>query len=110
VATDVHPGPFYPVGSSNLPFTLYEWFRDRGYSPMILHSVSDHNLNLPSKKEVQNFLLSLDSLSSIASNSTCTKPVVQTVGRATVIGIAFEDTLLLLLLCRLMVVKIFPKR
>lgn len=97
VVTDVHPGPFYPVGSSNLPYTLHEWFRNHGYSPMILHSVSDHNLNLPSKEEVRHFLLSLDSLSSVASNATCTKPVVQTTGRATVTGIAFKDTVLLTL-------------
>jgi putative membrane protein len=95
IMTDVHPGPFYPVGSSNLPYLMYKWFKDRGYSSIILHSMSGHELNIPSKEEVQNFLTSLDSATFVASATVCTVPVIQTIGKSTVMGIAFNDIILL---------------
>ena len=53
VLPDIHPGPFHPVGGSNIPYLIY---KNLGSSAMVLHSVSNHSLNFPSKNEVENYL------------------------------------------------------
>lgn len=97
VVPEVHPGPFYPIGSSNLPFHLQNWFKNNGFSSMIFHGISGHELNLPSKREVDRFILSLKNLKTIASGKTCSIPVIAKVGRATATGIAFDDSVLIML-------------
>ncbi|MCP8304744.1 MAG: DUF2070 family protein [archaeon] len=91
VIPEVHPGPFYPVGSSNLPLYLRNWFLDKGFSPLILHGVSGHELNLPSKREVDRFISTFESLKTVASGQTCSNPVIAKVGKATSTCIAFGD-------------------
>jgi putative membrane protein len=97
VVPEVHPGPFYPVGSSNLPYHLQSWFLSNVFSPMIFHGVSGHELNLPSKKEVDKFVSSLKDLRAIASGKTCSVPIIVKVGKATATCIAFGDTVLIML-------------
>ncbi|MEM3437779.1 MAG: DUF2070 family protein [Nitrososphaerales archaeon] len=97
VVPEVHPGPFYPIGSSNLPFDLQNWFKNNGFSSIIFHGISGHELNLPSKREVDRFISSLKNLKMIASGNTCSIPVIAKVGRATATGIAFGDTVLIML-------------
>ncbi|MCP8317511.1 MAG: DUF2070 family protein [archaeon] len=97
VIPEVHPGPFYPIGSSNLPFYLQNWFLSNGLSPMILHGVSGHELNLPSKREVDRFISSFKNLKTIASGKTCSIPIVAKVGKATATCIAFGDTVFVML-------------
>ncbi|MCP8313568.1 MAG: DUF2070 family protein, partial [archaeon] len=97
VIPEVHPGPFYPIGSSNLPFYLQNWFLSNGLSPMILHGVSGHELNLPSKREVDKFISSFKSLKTIASGKTCSIPIIAKFGKATATCIAFGDTILVML-------------
>ena len=46
---DIHPGPFSPVGGSDIPHQIYKTMNS---SAMVLHSVSDHSLNLPSQQDV----------------------------------------------------------
>jgi len=91
VIPEVHPGPFYPVGSSNLPLYLRNWFLDEGLSPLILHGVSGHELNLPSKGEVDKYISTFESFKTIATGKTCSLPVFAKLGKATVTCIAFED-------------------
>ena len=45
VVPEVHPGPFYPIGSSNLPFELYNYFTKLGAKPVIFHGISGHEYN-----------------------------------------------------------------
>jgi putative membrane protein len=97
VVPEVHPGPFYPVGSSNLPFYLQNWFKNNGFSSMIFHGISGHELNLPSKKEVDRFISSLKNLETVASGKTCSIPIIAKVGKATATCIAFGDTVLIML-------------
>ncbi|MGQ9468579.1 MAG: DUF2070 family protein [Nitrososphaerales archaeon] len=97
VIPEVHPGPFYPVGSSNLPFHLQNWFLINGFSPIILHGVSGHELNLPSKREVDKFISSFKNSKVIASGKTCSIPIIAKVGKATFTCIAFGDTVLVML-------------
>jgi len=57
VLPELHPGPFNPIGGSNLPYDIFKFYSN---SAMVMHSVSDHSLNIPSKKEVEKYLTSLD--------------------------------------------------
>ncbi|MFQ6010605.1 MAG: DUF2070 family protein [Nitrososphaerales archaeon] len=94
---EVHPGPFEPIGSSNLPYQLYLWARENGLEPVVVHGVSGHHLNLASKKEVQIFLRSLDSPSTQSTTNMCSTPLRSSVGDATVTGIAFGKSVLIFL-------------
>jgi putative membrane protein len=94
VVSDVHPGPFANVGSSNIPFEMQRRLSDK-FAPLILHSFSSHDLNLPSKKYVDLLLESLNHLKSINSSGVCTEFLTETYGKAIVNGIAFDGTALL---------------
>ena len=91
IVPEIHPGPFYPVGSSNLPYELQEWFSSNGYAPLVLHGVSGHDLNLPSRTTVEKFIASLKDLRTLGVGNTCTLPLKATMGKATVTGMAFGD-------------------
>ncbi|WP_337861785.1 DUF2070 family protein [Nitrososphaera sp.] len=94
VLPDVHPGPFGNVGGSNLPHVLHERFSRRA---LVMHSVSDHSLNIPSGKEVSRYVAGLDRLQARESGSTCSEPVQRRQGSATATGIAFGRSALLML-------------
>ena len=94
VLPDIHPGPFHPVGGSNIPYLIY---KNMGSSAMVMHSVSDHSLNLPSKNEVDQYLHSLSSSSVFHQGISCTEPVTVQVNKGRVVGLAFGNTALLFL-------------
>ncbi len=94
VFPEIHPGPFHPVGGSNIPYLIYKKFAS---SSMVMHSISDHALNLPSKKEVENYLKSLESSKVKDEGVQCTEPVVVQINNARVTGLLFGDNPLLLL-------------
>jgi putative membrane protein len=48
VLPDIHPGPFYPVGSYNLSEVIYEKLRNDHSTPFVLHGAGGHERNLPS--------------------------------------------------------------
>jgi len=94
VLSDVHPGPFGPVGGSNLPYVLYLAFSKKA---LVLHSVSDHSLNIPSKREVEKYLHGLQSMTISQSGETCSRPIQITGGRATATGISFGSSAVIML-------------
>lgn len=94
VLPEVHPGPFLSVGGSNLPFVLYKAFSGRA---MVLHGVSDHALNIPSKEELDRYLRGLKSAKKISSHSHCSRPVRVEDGHCTVTGIRFDTVCMLIL-------------
>lgn len=94
VLPDIHPGPFHPVGGSNIPYLIY---RNLQSSAMIMHSVSDHSLNLPSKTEVDNYLSSISQSDVVRTGQECTEPVTVQINRARAVGILFDRTALLFL-------------
>lgn len=94
VLPDVHPGPFGTIGGSNLPYVLYEKFSRRA---IVMHSVSDHSLNIPSVKEVRRYVDDLRRLAAIDSGQTCTKPVQRKKGDATATAFAFGKSALIML-------------
>ncbi|MGC9211196.1 MAG: DUF2070 family protein [Nitrososphaeria archaeon] len=58
----VHPGPFKGVGSYNITEVLAKHFKEMGFKDVIvLHSASNHDMNIPSKAAVAEYLKQLDS-------------------------------------------------
>jgi putative membrane protein len=94
VLPEVHPGPFSMVGGSDLPYVLYKTFSKRA---LVMHSVSDHSLNIPSKKELEKYVKDLGQMSTKESGSTCSAPVQVRINNSTCTGIRFGNTVILML-------------
>src|ERR671918_1139832 len=94
VLPDVHPGPFSMVGGSNLPYVLYEKFSKRA---LVMHSVSDHSLNIPSKKELEKYVKDLVHRTTKEKGDTCSAPVQVRINNSTSTGIAFGNTAMVML-------------
>lgn len=94
VLPEIHPGPYHPVGGSNIPYLMYKNLES---SAMIMHSISDHSLNLPSKNEVENYLKNLDSSIVKEEGLMCTEPVTVQINKARVTGLLFGNNPLLFL-------------
>lgn len=94
VLPEVHPGPFHPIGGSNIPYLIY---KNLDSSAMVMHSVSDHALNLPSRQQVENYLKSLTKKTSSKEGLTCTEPVSVQINKARAVGILFDKNAILFL-------------
>lgn len=97
VIPDVHPGPFYPVGGSNLPYEICKRYSSNSTQAVVMHSISDHSLNLPSKVQVERYLNSLNNGTVFDNGNTCTEPIVIQVNKARVTAIVFGKVAMLLL-------------
>ena len=94
ILPDLHPGPFHPVGGSDIPYQIYKTMNS---SAMVLHSVSDHSLNLPSQQDVKTYLDGLSQSSISTKGLTCTEPVTAQINRARAVGMRFDSTAILFL-------------
>ena len=94
VLPEVHPGPFSPVGGSNLPYRIFEFFNKRA---VVLHSLSDHSLNLPSSSEVENYLNSLNFIKTVGIGNKCTHPIQVNSLNFILTGIAFGNYALIII-------------
>jgi len=94
ILPDLHPGPFHPVGGSNIPYQIYKTMNS---SAMVLHSISDHSLNLPSQQDVQEYLQELSKSRVSTNGMTCTEPVTAQINKARAVGIRLDETALLFL-------------
>jgi putative membrane protein len=95
VLPNIHPGPFKEIGGSNLPYQIYNYFSQKA---VIFHSASDHSLNLPSKGEVLEYLTSLSKTQkTVDYGNTCSIPIQIKSKKATVTGIIFDNTPILML-------------
>ena len=94
VIPGVHPGPFKPVGGSNLPYELLRIFSGRA---LVVHSASDHSLNIPSKNEMTKYLDSFSTPLAFTTGYTCTEPLQIKRGGFIVTGIAFGSACLVIL-------------
>ena len=88
VLPEIHPGPYHPVGGSNIPYLIY---KNLDSSAMVMHSISDHALNLPSKNEVEKYLKNLENSSVKEEGMVCTEPVTVQINKARVIGLLFGN-------------------
>ena len=94
VLPDVHPGPFSTVGGSDLPYVLFERFSRKA---LIMHSVSDHSLNIPSKQQVEKYVKGLGRIIARKTGTTCRGPVQVKINNSTATGMAFGDTAMMML-------------
>lgn len=94
VLPEIHPGPYHPVGGSNIPYLIY---KNLASSAMVMHSISDHALNLPSKNEVKNYLKNLENSKVKEEGLQCTEPVTVQINKARVVGLLFGNNPLLFL-------------
>src|SRR5918999_1781324 len=94
VLPEVHPGPFSMVGGSDLPYVLYKRFSKRA---LVMHSVSDHSLNIPSKKELEKYVKDLGRMNGKEKGDTCTVPVQVRINNSTSTGIAFGNSAIVML-------------
>jgi len=94
VIPEIHPGPYHPVGGSNIPYLIY---KNLDSSAMVMHSISDHALNLPSKNEVENYLKNLENSKVKEEGLQCTEPVTVQINKARVVGLLFGNNPLLFL-------------
>ena len=94
VLPEIHPGPYHPVGGSNIPYLIY---KNLSSSAMVMHSISDHALNLPSRNEVSNYLKNLEKSEVKEEGMKCTEPVVVQINKARVTGMLLGNNPLLFL-------------
>src|SRR5438445_11665867 len=94
VLPDVHPGPFHPIGGSNITYLIY---KNLNSSAMVMHSVSDHSLNLPSKSQVDLYLSILQKSSKTQQGFKCTKPVTVQVNKASIVGKLLVNSVVLII-------------
>jgi putative membrane protein len=94
VLPEVHPGPYHPIGGSNITYRIYKTLNS---SAMVMHSVSDHALNLPSQNAVNDYLGTFSTNMVLKKGSNCTEPETVTVNKARVTGILFDKTAILFL-------------
>ena len=94
VLPGIHPGPYHPVGGSNIPYLIY---KNMSSSAMVMHSISDHALNLPSRNEVEKYLKDLENSKVKEEGMQCTEPVTVQINKARVTGLLFGNNPLLFL-------------
>lgn len=94
VVPGIHPGPFAPIGSYNLPYEIINFYKLQNVNSIVFHSPSSHDVNLPSKTEMENYLSALKNRIYISQGSLCSKPVRVCKNKVTTTGLKFEDTIL----------------
>ena len=94
VLPEIHPGPYHPVGGSNIPYLIYKNLES---SAMVMHSISDHALNLPSRNEVEKYIKNLENSKVKEEGVQCTEPVTVQINKARVTGLLFGNNPLLFL-------------
>ncbi|AJW71212.1 DUF2070 family protein [Nitrosopumilus adriaticus] len=94
VLPEIHPGPYHPVGGSNIPYLIY---KNLSSSAMVMHSISDHSLNLPSRNEVESYLKKIEDSKVKEEGLHCTEPVTVQINKARVTGLLFGNNPLLFL-------------
>jgi len=94
VLPDIHPGPFNPIGGSNLPQKLFNFFEDNA---LVLHSISDHSKNLPTTIEVNRYLDSLKKSEIKNRGTECTLPVQMQSNDFSLTCIDFKSSVLMII-------------
>jgi putative membrane protein len=98
VLPGVHPGPFHPVGSYDLPGMISRAFKDIG-PVMTLHRPGGHERNLATSSETLRFSEEVKAFAGGielgASRATLYGPVLGQVGKANVSSSAFGDDLMM---------------
>jgi putative membrane protein len=98
VLPGVHPGPFHPVGSYNLPGAIARAFKELG-PVMTLHRPGGHERNLATRADTAKYVQSVTELAKTISSSKdqafLRGPLYAHIGKATVSSSAFTDDLIM---------------
>jgi putative membrane protein len=98
VLPGVHPGPFYPIGSYDLPGVVSRAFKDLG-QVMTLHRPGGHERNLATRADTQTYALAVADLAKSTavdeSRAVLRGPTHARVGNANVSASAFSDDMLM---------------
>jgi len=97
VLPGVHPGPFHPVGSYDLPGVISRSFKEIG-PVMTLHRPGGHERNLATRAETLRYATSVSELAhqvTLNDKSMMRGPEHAKVGKATVSASAFDDDLIM---------------
>jgi putative membrane protein len=97
VLPGVHPGPFHPVGSYDLPGVITRAFKELGPT-MTLHQPGGHERNLATRADTAKYVQTVTELAkTIASGKDqayLRGPLYTHIGKATVSSLAFGDDLI----------------
>ena len=63
---------------------------------MVMHSISDHSLNIPSKKEVKKYLDFIKAYTHLESGDKCTIPIANSSERLQLRGFALGKNVIIL--------------
>lgn len=97
VLPGIHPGPFYPVGSYNLPGLISRAFEGAG-QVLTLHRPGGHERNLATNGDAKEYVQKIREFASTLNSTrpaTIRGPTAAKVGRATTTTFGFARTLLM---------------
>jgi putative membrane protein len=98
VLPGVHPGPFHPVGSYNLPGLIFDRFAETG-PVLTLHAPGGHEMNLVNRADTEKFVSEIHEFArSIETTDTqpmVRGPMVTQIGSATITSFALANDALL---------------
>jgi putative membrane protein len=98
VLPGVHPGPFHPVGSYDLPGVVSREFEGLGPA-MTLHQPGGHERNLATRAETTSYAHNLSelarSMGDAETEAVMRGPVQRQVGNATVSALAFANDMVM---------------
>ncbi|MDG6902119.1 MAG: DUF2070 family protein [Nitrososphaerota archaeon] len=96
VLPGVHPGPFHPVGSYDLPGAISRAFKDMGPA-MTLHRPGGHERNLATRAETSKYVEGVSQFARsipMAGGVALRGPLSRKVGNASVSAAAFDNDLM----------------
>ncbi len=98
VLPGVHPGPFYPIGSYDLPGVISRVFKEQG-NTMTLHRPGGHERNLATRADTLKYAQSVGELAKSISIgdeiASIRGPVYSKVGQASVSASAFGNDMIM---------------
>ena len=98
VLPGIHPGPFHPVGSYDLPGVISKAFKDQGIV-MTFHRPGGHERNLATREETDRYAEETSefarTISPSAAEASIKGPIQACVGKANVGAIAFSADMIL---------------
>ncbi len=101
VLPGIHPGPFYPVGSYNLPGLLFEKAKTTNSIALTLHRPGGHERNLAtqeaSKQYVESIINFANKIPADDSPVSMRGPALTTMNHTIATSLALDDSLLLFL-------------
>jgi putative membrane protein len=98
VLPGVHPGPFHPVGSYDLPGVISRAFKEQGIV-MTFHSPGGHERNLATREETDRYAAETNefarTISPSSAEASIRGPIHARIGKANVSAAAFSTDMIL---------------